>query len=221
MDGNILVGPNAVDVDDRYDTRTTAEGQQEVFRGARLSVPSLSEKSVITSFAGVRAVSDKDDFIIGFSKVDGLLNVAGICSPGLTAAPATAEYVVSLLEKKGLLGKKKKDFCDSRKTVRFMKLSDEEKLRALKKNPLYGRIICRCESVTEGEIVDSIRGECGAVSLDGVKRRVRAGMGRCQGGFCSPRVMEILSRERGIAFTDVTKAGGKSWLTEKKDGSDD
>ncbi len=221
VDGNILVGPNAVDVDDRYDTRTTAEGQQEVFRGARLSVPSLSEKSVITSFAGVRAVSDKDDFIIGFSKVDGLLNVAGICSPGLTAAPATAEYVVSLLEKKGLLGKKKKDFCDSRKTVRFMKLSDEEKLRALKKNPLYGRIICRCESVTEGEIVDSIRGECGAVSLDGVKRRVRAGMGRCQGGFCSPRVMEILSRERGIAFTDVTKAGGKSWLTEKKDGSDD
>ena len=220
VDGNILVGPNAEDITDAYDTSTTARGQEEIFQGARLSVPTLSERDIITSFSGVRAVSQSKDFIIGFSSVDGLINAAGICSPGLTASPAIGEYIVSLLEEKGLVGKMKETYKDSREVVRFMELDDDEKRKALERNPLYGRVICRCESVTEGEIVDSITRPAGAVTLDGVKRRVRAGMGRCQGGFCSPRVMEILSRELNVPFTDITKKGKGSWLSEKKEGDE-
>ena len=217
VDRNILVGPNAADTDDPYDTTTTTSGQEEIFIGGRLSVPALSERNIITSFAGVRAVSNSRDFIIGFSSVDGLVNIAGICSPGLTASPAIAEYVISLLSERKMLAEMKEKWNDSRRVVRFMELSDDEKKKELKRNPLYGRVICRCETVTEGEIVDAIRRPAGAVTLDGVKRRVRAGMGRCQGGFCSPRVMEILSRELGIPFTDVTKFGKGSWLTQKKE----
>lgn len=218
VDGNILVGPNAEDINDPYDTTTTVGGQKEIFLGAKVSVPAVSEKNIITSFSGVRAVSNSRDFIIGFSSVDGLFNVAGICSPGLTASPAVAEYTISLLEDRKLLGKKKDRYIDSRSVVRFMELDDREKEEFLKKNPLYGRVICRCESVTEGEIVDSITRPLGARTLDGVKRRVRAGMGRCQGGFCSPRVMEILSRELKIPFTEVTKFGKGSYLTLEKEG---
>ncbi len=218
VDGNILVGPNAEDIIDPYDTSTTTPGQTEIFQGARISVPAVSERNIITSFAGVRAVSNSKDFIIGFSTVDGLLNVAGICSPGLTASPAIGEYVVSLLEEKGLVGEMKESYSTSREVVRFMELSSDEKKEALKKNPLYGRVICRCESVTEGEIVDAIKRPNGADTLDGVKRRVRAGMGRCQGGFCAPRVMEILSRELNIPFVEVTKFGKGSYLTLEKEG---
>lgn len=221
VDGNILVGPNAEDITDPYDTSTTADGQEEIFTGGRLSVPQISERNIITSFSGVRAVSNSKDFIIGFSSVPGLFNVAGICSPGLTASPAIGEYVAELLDEKGLLGEKKDSFVSSRKVVRFMELDDEEKRKALLENPLYGRVICRCESVAEGEIVDSIRRPGGATTLDGVKRRVRAGMGRCQGGFCAPRVMEILSRELKVPFTQVTKFGRGSYLTLDKEGSNE
>ncbi len=220
VDGNILVGPNAEDITDYYDTSTTTSGQKEIFEGARLSVPQVSERNIITSFSGVRAISQSRDFIIGFSSVEGLLNVAGICSPGLTASPAIGEYVVSLLEEKGYLGEMKENYFESREVVRFMELSSLEKKEALKKNPLYGRVICRCESVTEGEIVDAIHRPNGATTLDGVKRRVRAGMGRCQGGFCAPRVMEILSRELNIPFVEVTKFGKGSYLTLEKEESD-
>lgn len=187
----------------------------------------MSERDVITSFAGVRAVSDfrnargDEDFVIGFSKVDGLFNVAGICSPGLTSAPAIGEYVVEQLEGRGLVGPFKPHYETGRKVVRFMALDDEGKRAALRDNPLYGRVICRCEGVTEGEIVDSIRRPCGAVDMDGVKRRVRAGMGRCQGGFCAPRVMEILSRELGVPYTQVTKFGRMSWMVQDKKGACD
>ncbi len=218
VDGNILVGPNAEDITDPYDTSTTTPGQKEIFQGARISVPQVSERNIITSFAGVRAVSNSKDFIIGFSSIEGLLNVAGICSPGLTASPAIGEYVVSLLEEKGLVGEIKENYSTSREVVRFMELSSDEKKEALRKNPLYGRVICRCESVTEGEIVDAIKRPNGADTLDGVKRRVRAGMGRCQGGFCAPRVMEILSRELNIPFVEVTKFGKGSYLTLEKEG---
>lgn len=214
------MGPNAVETDDPYDTSTTAGGQEEIFSGGRRSVPAISERDIITSFSGVRAVSESKDFIIGFSSVPGLFNVAGICSPGLTASPAIAEYVLSLLEKEGLVGEERKDFVDGRNVLRFSELSDDGKRKALESNPLYGRVICRCESVTEGEITDALHRPCGARSLDGVKRRVRAGMGRCQGGFCSPRVMEIISRENGIPFTSVTKMGGGSWLTLEKEGGE-
>ncbi len=224
VDGNILVGPTAFDLEDAEDVSTTPMGQKEVFEKARVSVCEVSERDVITSFAGVRAVSDhknedgNEDFLIGFSSVSGLYNVAGICSPGLTAAPAIGEYVVRQLKEKGLLGEKKANFKDTRKIVRFMELSDEEKLAAIKQNPLYARVICRCESVTEGEIVDCIHRPCGAVDMDGVKRRVRAGMGRCQSGFCGPRVLEILSRELQIPYTEVTKFGRGSWMTIAKKG---
>ena len=224
VDGNILVGPTAQDVDDADDVTTTSAGQKVVFESARISVPEVSERDVITSFAGVRAVSDYKndagvaDFKIGFSSVSGLYNVVGICSPGLSAAPAIGEYVASELVAKGLVGKKKANFKSKRNVVRFMELSDEEKLAAIKRNPLYARVICRCESVTEGEIVDCIHRPCGAVDMDGVKRRVRAGMGRCQSGFCGPRVMEILSRELKIPYTAVTKFGKGSWMTVAKKG---
>lgn len=227
VDGNILVGPTAQDINNCDDTTTTAAGQKRVFESAKVSVPSVSERDVITSFAGVRAVSDfrnasgDEDFVIGFSKVEGLFNVAGICSPGLTSAPAIGEYVVKQLEGRGLVGPFKSKYETGRKVVRFMALGDDEKRAVLKGNPLYGRVICRCEGVTEGEIVDSIRRPCGAVDMDGVKRRVRAGMGRCQGGFCGPRVMEILSRELGIPYTQVTKFGRMSWMVQDKKGACD
>ncbi len=220
VDGNILVGPNAEDIRDPYDTSTTTPGQEEIFIGGRRSVPSISERNIITSFSGVRAVSDRKDFIIEFSSVDRLFNVAGICSPGLTAAPAIAEYVAHLLEEKGLLGEEKKSYSSSRRVVRFMELGREEKIKALKENPLYGRVICRCEGVTEGEIVDAIHRPNGARTLDDVKRKVRAGMGRCQGGFCTPRVIEILSRELNIPYTEVKKFSERSYLTLEKEGGD-
>ena len=227
VDGNILVGPTAQDIRNCDDTTTTAAGQRRVFDSARVSVPSVSERDVITSFAGVRAVSDfrnasgDEDFVVGFSNVEGLFNVAGICSPGLTSAPAIGEYVVNQLEDRGLVGPFKQKYETGRKVVRFMALGEDEKRAAIKDNPLYGRVICRCEGVTEGEIVDSIRRPCGAVDMDGVKRRVRAGMGRCQGGFCGPRVMEILSRELGVPYSQVTKFGRTSWMVRDKKGAFD
>ena len=217
VDGNILVGPTAENIDDKEDKITTSEGQRTAFEGARRSVPGVSERDVITSFSGIRPIGGKGDFIIGFSSADNhLLNVAGIESPGLTAGPAIGEYVVEIITGNGCSLEKKTDFDNTRKVVRFKELSDEEKNAVIKKNPLYGRIICRCETVTEGEIVDSVRRGAGARDMDGVKRRVRAGMGRCQGGFCGPKVMEIIARELGIPMTDVTKFGGKSFMIEKE-----
>lgn len=217
VDGNILVGPTAVTIDEKDDKITTNEGQKVAFDGARKSVPTVSERDVITSFSGVRPIGDKEDFIIGFSDADkSLFNVAGIESPGLTAGPAVGEYVVEQLVENGFVFEKKADFDGTRKVFRFKDLSDEEKNAKIKENPLYGRIICRCETVTEGEIVYAVLRGAGARDMDGVKRRVRAGMGRCQGGFCGPKVMEIISRELNIPMSDVTKFGGKSWMVEKE-----
>ncbi len=217
VDGNILVGPTAETIDEKEDKVTTNAGQKTAFDGARRSVPTVSEREVITSFSGVRPIGDKEDFIIGFSDADkSLFNVAGIESPGLTAGPAVGEYVVEQLASNGFVFNKKANFDGTRKVFRFKDLSDEEKNAKIKENPLYGRIICRCETVTEGEIVDAVLRGAGARDMDGVKRRVRAGMGRCQGGFCGPKVMEIISRELNIPMSDVTKFGGKSWMVEKE-----
>lgn len=217
VDGNLLVGPTAENIEDKDDKATTDEGIKTAFDGARKSVPSISERDTIKLFAGVRPIGDKHDFIIGFSeKNDFLINAAGIESPGLTAAPAAGKYIVKKIKEHGIELKEKEDFKPGRTVIRFHELSDEEKSEVIKKNPLYGRIICRCETITEGEIVDSVRRNVGAVDVDGVKRRVRAGMGRCQGGFCSPRVMEIISRELGIDMTKVTKFGGNSWIVNKE-----
>lgn len=225
IDGNILVGPSADgQISDGY-TGTTESSQANVWKQAELTVPDLPRGAIINSFSGIRALAfvkdtesgeekSLEDFIVEEdANVHGFFNVAGICSPGLTAAPAIAEYVLQLLKGAGLDTTLKTNFIEERHTFNlFNTASEAEKVELIKKNPLYGRIICRCEMITEAEIVASIHCPVGAVDLDGVKRRTRSGMGRCQGGFCSPRVTEIISRELNIPMTAVTKRGGASFV---------
>lgn len=196
--GNLIVGPNAVVRDDPDDTSDTADGLNEVRRKAQNTVPSIEFRQNIRNFAGVRANSTVDDFIIDFA-CDNFLNLAGIRSPGLTAAPAIAEYAAKLLHEHGLELAEKENYTDSREKVHFNKMTPEEREKLIEKNPSYGRVICRCETVTEGEIIDAVHSPITPVSVDGIKRRAGAGMGRCQGGFCGPRVVEILSRELGVS----------------------
>lgn len=209
--GNLLVGPTAIDVDDPEGVNTTSVGLNDVIEKSALTVKDIPYKSVITSFAGLRAHEDNHEFVIGFADgAENFVDAAGIESPGLTSAPAIGDKVASMLADKANL-KNKKNFIEKREGILDpSKLSDDERSELIKKKPEYGQIICRCESISEGEIMDAINRPVGAKSLDGVKRRVRAGMGRCQGGFCSPRVMEILSRELHKDILEVTKRGGNS-----------
>ena len=225
VDGNILSGPTASDGNDKSATETTAAGQDEVFRKSEKTIPDIPRRNIINSFAGVRAIaynedgSPVNDFIIEEDRdVHGFINVAGICSPGLSAAPAIGAYVVGLVEKAFACKlEKNPDYIGVRKGIEsFKDADDQRRAQLIEENPLYGRIICRCEMITEGEIVAAIKSPVGAVDLDGVKRRTRAGMGRCQAGFCSPRVTEILSRELGIPMTDVRKNGGCSYILTGK-----
>lgn len=204
--GNLLVGPNADPLEDKEDISVTADGMDEIKSKALLSVPSIPYNKMITSFAGLRAHESGNDFIIGEAEdCDGFFNAAGIESPGLSSAPAIGEYLAKLIaEKAG--AQEKSDFIDERKGfIRITKLSPEERNVLIAERPEYGRIVCRCEEVTEGEIEDAIRRPVGARSLDGIKRRVRQGMGRCQAGFCTPKAIEILARELGISEEDVCK----------------
>ncbi len=212
VDGNMFAGPTAVNQKDKLDTSVSQEGIDQLSVLSRKSVPSINLRGVITSFAGVRAQPSTGDFVIGLSEVcDRLVQAAGICSPGLTSAPAIAEEIETILRGAGLELTEKENYNPTRKAIpEFRHLSNEERAKLIEKDSRYGRIICRCETITEGEIVEAIKR--GARSLDGVKRRTRAGMGRCQGGFCGPRVMEILSRELGIPMTELTKFGGNSRL---------
>lgn len=214
--GNLLIGPDAEDIDGRAELQTTAEGLEFIRQHASRSVEKLPMGSVITSFSGIRARADRDDFIIEESKqVKGFINVAGIESPGLSSAPAIAVYVVDILRDINNGLEVNEAFVgERRKRIKFMELSDEEKNELIKKQPGYGRIICRCESVTEGEIVDAIHRKVGARTVDGVKRRVRPGTGRCQGGFCSPRVMEILARELQADIKDIVKDRAASYIVD-------
>ena len=211
--GNLLVGPTAIDVEDKEGTNTTAAGLDEVITKAGQSVKDLPMRQVITSFAGLRAHEDGDEFIIGEPEdAQGFIDCAGIESPGLTSAPAIGEMAAGILREKLHL-EEKDDFIAERKGILDPDtLTKEERAELIRREPAYGNIICRCEMVTEGEIIDAIRRPLGAKSLDGVKRRTRAGMGRCQSGFCSPRTMEILARELGISMADITKSGGASKL---------
>ena len=211
--GNLLVGPTAVDQPDKDRTATTAEGLRAVAETAAKSVKSLPMRDVITSFAGLRAhlSGPEDDFIVGES-TDGFFEAVGIESPGLSSAPAIGRYLAELAAAK-LHAAEKEDFIAQRRDMphpREMDFASRQDLIA--RDPAYGQVICRCEGVTEGEIRDAIRRVPGARSLDGVKRRVRAGMGRCQGGFCGPKVMELLSRELHVPITALTKGGGESRL---------
>ena len=209
--GNTIIGPTAEDIEDKEGVDTTAEGFDDLMEKAGLAFDDLPLREVITSFAGLRAHEARHDFILGeASDAPGFFDCAGIESPGLTAAPAIGkEIAAQLAEKLGLA--EDPDFVGTRKGFIDPKALDLPDLAELiKEKPEYGRIVCRCEQVSEGEIRDAIRRPLGARSLDGVKRRVRAGMGRCQAGFCSPRIMDILAEELGVDVADITKSGGHS-----------
>ena len=230
--GNLLTGPTALDIPDKEGTQTSADGMKQVGAKAALSVKNIPGREVITSFAGLRAhvtvppraaeavTAMEEDFVIGEAAgAPGFIDVAGMESPGLSCAPAVGEYVAEMV-RAILKPREKKDFVSTRKGIPCMEsASDEEKQRLIKENPAYGNVICRCEMVTEGEILEAIRRPLGAKTTDGVKRRTRAGMGRCQSGFCNPKVVEILARELNVDEGAIRKAGGDSWYLLETAGS--
>lgn len=211
--GNLLMGPTAVDIENKEGTDTTGEGIAELQKRAALSVREVPGGKIITSFAGLRAHEEGGDFVIGEAEdAKGFIDAAGIESPGLTCAPAIGEYVAGLVQSI-LPAPRKEDFKETREGIRGMADADEKARKTLiQRNPAYANVICRCELVTEGEIMDSIHRPLGATTLDGVKRRTRAGMGRCQSGFCGPKTAEILARELGKDIGEITKSGGSSKL---------
>lgn len=215
--GNLLLGPTAEDVKDKEETNTTPEGLEVILSRTGLSAEHIPSRQAITSFAGLRAHEDGDDFIIEeVADAPGFFDAAGIESPGLTSAPAIGEYVAALIQEK-VPAPVKEDFVAKRQGIPSMALAtEEEKKRLIAENPLYGSVVCRCELVTEGEIVDAIHRPLGATTLDGIKRRVRAGMGRCQAGFCTPKQVEILARELGIDEDEILKNGSDSGLLKGK-----
>ena len=208
LHGNTFVGPNAQNITDKKDTSTTEAGLKEILEGARKLLPNLPLRASIRNFAGLRAVPDSYDFIIDNTDVYGFINVAGILSPGLTSCFAIAEKVEGFLELLGLELNIKEDYNPIRpKPERFKDFSKEELDKKIQEDPAWGNIICRCETIPEKEIINAIHSPVGATNLDGVKFRCRPGMGRCQGGFCRPRVMEILARELNIPYEKITKKG--------------
>ncbi|ACL69567.1 NAD(P)/FAD-dependent oxidoreductase [Halothermothrix orenii] len=224
--GNLLIGPNSYNVEDPEDVSTTTSGLDEVYNGARRLVPSINRRDVIASFAGLRAAASGEDFIIGSSShIKGLIHAAGIQSPGLSSAPAIAEKVEEIFkdiaDEFSLEISYKDDFketlpeypCFSEK---LEKSHEQEWNNLVRENPDFGEIVCRCERVTKGEIIAAIHRPVPALSLDAIKRRTRAGMGRCQGGFCGHRVLEILSEELNISPLEVTKKGGESKILMRK-----
>ena len=217
MDHNLLVGPNAVGVEDGDRVNNTAEGMAFVREKAGKTVPTINYRNAIRNFAGIRANTEKDEFQIGIAAKN-FIDLAGIKSPGLSSAPAIALEAVKLLNQCGFAPAKKDNPITTREKKRFRYMSDEERREAIKANPLYGRVICRCETVTEGEIVDAIHSPIPPCSVDGVKRRAGSGMGRCQGGFCGPRIVDILSRELKTDPMTITQdgAGSKLLLAETK-----
>lgn len=212
--GNIIVGPDKQKINYKEELETTADRLEYVKKIAEQTSKKIPFIKTITTFAGLRAESSTGDFIIEESnEAKGFINVAGMKSPALSSSPAIAEYVVEILNDitNGL--EEKENFNPNRrKVVKFMELSDDQKAELIKTDPRYGRVICRCENITEGEIIDAIKRKAGATTVDGIKRRVRAGSGRCQGGFCGPKVMEILARELGVDMTDILKDNKGSYI---------
>mgnify|MGYP002517193849 FL=1 len=215
VDGNLIVGPSAIAAAEPERVNTTADGLYGVQQAAARTLPSINYRNTIRVFAGMRANTDHEDFLIREVR-PGFIDLAGIKSPGLSAAPAIGKYCVELLQKAGLTAAPKEDAVATRRKTRFRRLSAEEKARKIAENPLYGRVICRCETVTEGEIVDAIHSPIRPRTVDAIKRRTGAGMGRCQGGFCSPRVVEILSRELGCSPLEIQKDTGHSYILERE-----
>lgn len=207
--GNLLIGPSAENIADKRDTKTTQNGLDIVWQGAAKSVPELPRRSIITEFTGLRAVGNSGDFIIRQSpNQPRMVHVAAIESPGLASSPAIAAYVENILREMGVLTYHKKDYNPYRCGIPHLaSMKEAERRSYISTNSAYGKVVCRCEEISEGEILDAIRRNPGALDVDGVKRRTRSGMGRCQGGFCLPFVTEILSRELGIPMEQVTKSG--------------
>lgn len=223
VDGNLLIGPNAYPIEDGSDKSTTAPGLDEITKGAHLLMPSVNTRMAITSFAGVRATPNIYDFYLRISEqLPHVVHAIGVESPGFASSPATAEYLVGLLADAGLALEDRDDYIPTRRAdgnhKQFNHMTDEEKAEICRREPAYGRIICRCETVTEGDIIDAIHAPVPAVTIDMLKKRLRAGMGRCQGGFCSPRAADLIARETKKELDTVTKCGGGSWLVEKRKG---
>ena len=212
VDGNLLTGPTSVDMTDKQDTSTTQEGFDKIIKEALENVSTVPFGKTITSFCGLRAVGSTGDFIIT-APVEGFINVAGVESPGLSASPAIAEYVAEMVAKQGVELAPKADFNPYRAPMHhFREASMEEKMEIIKKDKAYGKIVCRCEGISEGEILAALRTNPKAWDLDGEKRRTRAQMGRCQGGFCSPHIVELIAQERNIPIEKVTKSGRNSYV---------
>ncbi len=200
--GNLLVGPDSVDLKDKEDVSTTTNQLNYIRESSLKSAKNIEFRESIRTFAGLRAEVNTGDFIVGEAKdVEGFFEVAGVKSPGLTAAPAIALDIVEMLQKKEKFQKKEK--LNTRVVDEFWNMTKEKQNEIIKTNPAYGRIVCRCEMITEGEIIDAVTRPAGARTVDGVKKRCRPGMGRCQGGFCGPRVQEIIARELKIPLEDV------------------
>lgn len=215
--GNLIVGPNAEKIDDKDSVKTTSEALDFIRETATRTTNKINFRSSIRNFAGLRADSDRGDFIVEENdKVKGFIDASGMKSPGLTSAPAIAIDIIEILKKSGLNLIKNESFNPYRNQIRFMELSADEKKEVIKKDKNYGRIICRCEEITEGEIIDAINKSFGSISLDGVKRRCRPGMGRCQGGFCGPRVQEIISRELNIPLESIVQEKDGSYILTGK-----
>jgi len=210
--GNVILGPNANDVDDKNDLETTSEGLNDVMSGAKKLVPTLDARMVIRTFAGLRATGSTGDFLIDISKSwPQMVVLAGIESPGLTASPAIAEHVVAMMREAGLRTVERPDWNPIRRGIpRFAQLSTVQREALIAKDSRFGRVICRCETVTEGEVVAALHAPIPARTYDGIKRRTRLGSGRCQGAFDTPRVLEIMAREMGAKETELTKRGGAS-----------
>lgn len=210
VDGNLLTGPTSLDIDDKTNNETTAEGFAHIIKEANENVSGIPFNKTITSFCGLRATGSTGDFIINSPK-PGFINVAGIESPGLSASPAIAVTVTKMVEENGVLLIKKANYNPIRKPSHyFREASVREKNEIIKKDRRFGKIICRCEGITEGEIIEAIRTNPKPSDLDGVKRRTRAQMGRCQGGFCSPYIIKLLAKEMGVDVLKITKCGGES-----------
>lgn len=217
--GNLMAGPTAEDIQDKEEKATSRDGLAKVLGKASLSVQGLPKGQVITSFAGLRAHEQKGDFIIGeVENAAGFIDIAGIESPGLSCAPAIGELAAELVD--GLLTPElKTDFAADRRGIPNMaNASEEERQKLISGNSAYANVICRCEMVTEGEILSAIHRPLGATTVDGIKRRTRAGMGRCQAGFCTPRTVEILARELGVDESEIQKAGTGSYYLLAQEG---
>ena len=216
VDGTLLVGPTAEDIEDKDDKRCTAEGLAKTIHFGSMTWNNIPMRGFITTFAGNRATGDKGDFVLGEpADAENFFNCCAVESPGLTSSPAIGKWLSEQIA--GKLGlKENKAFNPIRKGIpKFREMTDAERVKAIAANPDYAKIVCRCETITEAEIREAIRRPVGARDVDGVKRRTRAGMGRCQAGFCTPRTVEILAEELGISPLEVTKFGGKSVLLKE------